>query len=112
MRLYFGCIQLDFVAEFSNVLIVHITCKTGPMLPDLKLNLQELVRIHVEFVIYLNCNCIGDVGNHGTDCEQSDTNVLQNKQPACTKGMYTIYVEQNDGSGKHGTNLENCSSVH
>ena len=68
LSLYYGCIKLTFEAEFSNVLIVHITCK-GSMLPDHELNVQELVRIHLEFVIYpiywywytgilgANCNC-------------------------------------------------------
>jgi len=57
MRLYCGYIRLDFEAEFSNVLIVRITCK-GPVLPDHELNVQELVRVHVEFVTYLNCDVL------------------------------------------------------
>jgi len=46
MRIYYGCIQLEFEAEFSNVLVVHIACK-GAVLPDHKLNVQELVRIYM-----------------------------------------------------------------
>jgi len=58
MSLYYGCIKLTFEAEFSNVLVVHITCK-GSMLPDHELNVQELVRIHFEFVTYSTFTNIG-----------------------------------------------------
>jgi len=51
MRAYYGCIKLTLEAEFSNVLIVYITCK-GSMLPDHELNVLELVRINVEFVYF------------------------------------------------------------
>jgi len=51
MRLYYHFIQLKFEADFSNVLMIHISCH-GPMLPNHTINEKELVS---EIMLSLPC---------------------------------------------------------
>jgi len=63
MNTTYGHIQLQFEAEFSNVLIVHITCHASL---EPKLNVQELVSV-LHVISFLN---FWRIEQPGTDCKQ------------------------------------------
>lgn len=54
MKNTYGHIQLEFEVEFSNVLIVYITCDVT-LQPEL--NEQELVSVLCDVYYVLNCCC-------------------------------------------------------